>query len=420
MTHRDALSALATAALLVTACGPKEPPAPPPSATPTAEQAVDEAAAEAVACNYIVLIDAGSTGSRAYTFQIDAAEGGGIPTLTQLSSAKVEPGLSSFKGEPDKAAGSIAGLLTQADSALDKLPDECEGKTPAALMATAGMRLLEGEDGGDAAAKAIYAAVTDAVRDTGLDLRFAGTISGQQEGLYTWITANYALGNLQSGGATVGALDLGGASAQIAFAPEGGAGASATLKFGDATFPVYAHSYLGYGLEQAIKYVADDACFPKGLNKGKGKFATCVQKLEPVVKAESCAGDSCGLAQPGDTKRAGVPQPKIPAEMGFYASTNFAYTYDFLKPEAATPAALAEAAGGPKGKAGFCGTKWKDIQAANSDQSPEHLENYCFSAGWITVLLDNLGFADDSAQITWSNQVGDYEAGWALGAALCS
>ncbi|MCB9703395.1 MAG: hypothetical protein H6711_16000 [Myxococcales bacterium] len=417
--HRAATSSLASLVLILAACGPKEPPKPPPSASTTPE-AETEAESQTV-CNYIVLIDAGSSGSRAFTYQINKAEGAAVPTLVELSNAKVEPGLSSFKADPAGAAGSITGLLAAEGSVLAALPDECEAKTPTALMATAGMRLLEGEEGGDAASKAIYDAAGDAVRKAGLDLRFAGTISGQQEGLYGWITANYALGRLTSDEPTVGALDLGGASAQITFVPADAQGApTMNVKFGDKSFAVYTHSYLGYGQDQARKYVADDACFPKGLNKGKGKFAECVKKLEPVVKAKKCEAAACGLANPGGDARLGVPQPAIPADMAFYAFANYAFTASFLKPAAPTPAALAEAAGGPKGKAGFCGTPWAKITEANQSTPPEYLENYCFSAAWITVLLDNLGFAADTDKITWTNEIGEQEAGWTLGAALCS
>ncbi len=416
--HRAALTAIATG-LLLAACGPKESPTPPAAAAPAAT--VEETPAPETVCNYIVLVDAGSTSSRAYTYQIDAPEEeGGIPALTQLSYAKVEPGLASFKDSPDDAAGSITSLLTSADSVLATLPDECEGKTPTALMATAGMRLLEGQDGGEAAAKAIYDAVRQAVSDTGLDLRFAGTISGQQEALYTWASANYALGNLNADGGSVGTLDLGSVATSIAFIPENGGGPTATLKFGAKSFSVYAQSYIGYGVDQARQYVADDACFPKGVAKGKGRFDQCVKKLAPVVTPKSCEGGACGLAQPGVEAKPGVPQPALPSAMTFYATGHFAELAALLKPSAATLAGISEAAGGPKGKAGFCGTKWAKLTEANSDIPPEKLENVCFTAGWVHSLLEGYGFGGDSEQITWTDRFGDVDSGWALGAALCS
>jgi len=420
MMHRDALTALASG-LLVAACGPKEttPPAAPP-VTAAAEEV--EAPPPETPCNYIVLIDAGSDHSRAYTFQIETHGEGTTPDLKQLSYAAVEPGLASFKDSPDGAAGSLTSLLTSTGSVLEALPDECEGKTPTALMASGAMRLLEGQPGGDAAAKSIYDAVGQAVRDTGLDLRFAGTISGQQEALYTWTAANYALGHLSGDASTVGTLDLDTATASIAFVPEESAAATTTLKFGSTSFAVYAHAYTGYGVDQALEYLADPTCFPKGLTKefaagpmkGKGRYDQCIKKLAPVVTPKTCAG-TCGLAQPGSDAKEGIPQPPLPATMSFMAIGGFASANTELAPSSPTIGALRQAAGGPKGKTGLCGTKWDKAEGATAEQ-----ENACFTAGWITSLLGGYGFTDSSEQITWTTTFGEVDSGWALGAALCS
>lgn len=406
--------------LLAVACEPKGQTTAPTQPTPPP---VEETKAEPeVACNYIVLIDAGSSGSRAFTYQYTLPEGGGVPTkIAQVSDAKVEPGISSFKAEPAKAAESIQGLLAAEGSVLATLPETCKEKTPVALMATAGMRLLEGEAGGDAAAKAIYSAITAQVKGAGLDMRFAGTISGTQEGLYAWLTANYALGKL-AGDETVGALDLGGASTQIAFAVADAGGAPTTaVKIGDKTHNVYAHSYLGYGQDIAREYLAVDACYNKGLRKGTGKYAACTKALGASVKPKKCDSGACALAAPNDDAKPGVAQPAIPAGMKFYAFGVYAHVREFFGlPENATPAALREAAGGPKGTAGYCATPWKKVVEEHKDVPENFLETYCFSAGWIDVLLDNFHFAATSDQLLWTAKVGDVEAGWTLGAAVCS
>lgn len=410
------LATLAT--LTVVGCQPKEPTTPPPTTPPVEETKVEPE----VVCNYLVLIDAGSSGSRAYTYQITTPEGGGVPTrIEQRSDAKVQPGLSSFKAEPAKAGESIQGLLAAEGSVLSALPEACKEKTPVAVMATAGMRLLEEEAGGDAAAKAIYAAVADQVKAAGLDLRFAGTISGAQEAVYAWLTANYALDRL-AGDETVGALDLGGASTQIAFVAPADAGAPTTpVKIGDKTFDVYAQSYLGYGQDIAREFLAVDACYNKGLRKGTGKYAACTKALGASVKPKKCDAGHCGLAAPGGDGKVGVAQPPIPEKMKFYAVGAYFYARDFFGlPENATPAQLREAAGGPKGNAGYCGTPWKKVVEEHKDTPEGFLESYCFSAGWIDVILQTLGFAAETDQLVWSKSFGEVEAGWTLGAALCS
>ena len=398
---------------LLFACGPKEPTAPPEEPTPPP---VVEAEPAPV-CDYLVVIDAGSSGSRAYTFQIAAPEGGGVPTkIAQVSDASVEPGLSSFTAEPARAAASIQGLLAAEGSVLSTIPEACRERTPVAVMATAGMRLVEGEPEGEPAAKAIYDAVSAQIKADGLDLRFAGTISGAQEGLYAWLTANYALGRLGGEGDTVGTLDLGGASTQIAFAvAEAGDAPTLAVKLGERSFNVYAQSYLGYGQDVAREHVAVNACFNKGLRKGTGKYAACAKSLTAVVKPKKCEAAHCGLAAPGDAKKLGVAQPALPAGMKFYALSAYYYTRDFLGlPEAATPAELRAAA------TAHCKTPWAKVLQDHADTPEKYLENYCFGAGWIDALLQTFGFPADSDQLVWAERFGDVEAGWALGAALCS
>lgn len=422
MSSRSTLVLLAALVAHLGCDAKQQPPQPPVADTPPAGASPPPTAEPEPACNHLVLIDASSSSSRAYTFEIERPDGGGLPTAVRaLSIVKTEPGLASFKGDAARAGASIAALLAADDGPLKKVPEKCRARTAAGAMATAGMRNLESEEGGQAAADAIFAAVKQAMADAGFDARFAGTISGQQEALYGWITANHLLGHLTGDGPTVGALDLGGASTEIAFVPADAAAATISAKFGDKTFAVYAMSYGNYGQDVARRHLNVPPCDPKGLGKGTGKYGQCVSKLEASVKARSCPGASCGLASPGDPKNVGVVQPKLPEGMKFYATSAYHYTRKFLElPEQTTPAALREAAGGPKGGTGFCGLKWADITAKFTGESQPHLETYCFSAAWIDVLLRNYGFAPTTDQITFSETIGGSDAGWAVGAALCS
>ncbi len=418
------LSVTSTFFLLVACGGKPQPSTPPVEAQPPAPAPTAEVPAEpAPVCDYLVVIDAGSSGSRAHTYRVTPAANGGLPEkIVQVSSAEVEPGLSSFKAEPARAAASIEGLLAAPGSVQATIPEACKPRTPVALMATAGMRLLEDEAGGAEAATAIYGAVSEQVKRSGLDIRFAGTISGAQEAVYAWLSANYALGRLGGEGGTVGTLDLGGASTQIAFeAAEPGDAPTLPVRLGERSFTVHAQSYLGYGQDVAREHVAVDACYQKGLRKGTGKYAACVKALAAVVKPRKCAAAHCGLAAPNDVGKTGVPQPPIPAGMKFYAISAYYYAREFYKlPETATLAQLREAAGGPKGAAGYCGTPWKTVVETYPDVPEKFREGFCFSAAWIDALLQTYGFAADSDALVWVKSFGEVEAGWTLGAALCS
>ena len=137
----------------------------------------------------IAIIDAGSTGSRLYFYQYETSGDSKWPDITQLSSKKVKPGLSSFAKDPEAAAHSIADLID-----YDNLPDD-EKHIPIYLMATAGMRLVS-----PLQQEAIYSAITTYLRnDTQFQVKQVGTMPGQWEGIYGWLALNYLNGTLQPG-----------------------------------------------------------------------------------------------------------------------------------------------------------------------------------------------------------------------------
>ncbi|XP_032806829.2 ectonucleoside triphosphate diphosphohydrolase 2-like [Petromyzon marinus] len=151
------------------------------------------------------------------------------------------------------------------DKAKAIVPKDRWADTPLALGATAGMRLLEMSD--SVAAKAVLSSVREVLGSYPFSYREARIISGQEEGTYGWITANYFLYNFiqftwlgkwqwTTSTKPIGALDLGGASTQITFMTEEplqGSPDSLTIQLYGRKYHVYSHSYLCYGRDQAIK-----------------------------------------------------------------------------------------------------------------------------------------------------------------------
>ena len=225
------------------------------STTTTTTTTTREDAAEATR-RYAVVLDAGSTGSRAHVFAFERA-GRGLKLLDDHFEA-VKPGLSARASDPKAAAESLRTLMT---TAMNAVPAADRAETSVELRATAGLRLLPGDASSD-----ILAECKKLLKEYPFkfDDESVSIMDGADEGAYQWLTMNYLLGNLANGGAdhdgdvqTVAAVDLGGGSVQLAYQvpPESVANAPdgyiTKLKALGHSFDVYTRSHLGHGLMAA-------------------------------------------------------------------------------------------------------------------------------------------------------------------------
>lgn len=189
---------------------------------------------------YAVLIDAGSSGSRVHIY-VWPPHSGDARQLLQIRYLKdnsgkdvakrITPGLSSCYRDTSSASDYIRPLLKFASR---HVPQSKHRETPLFILATAGMRLLD---------VAQQEAILDDLRkDVPNEFSFhfpptsAQIITGKEEGIYSWISVNYLMGrfdhslnaeqpvaiNLGKGPITtrqrsIGMLEMGGASVQIAF-----------------------------------------------------------------------------------------------------------------------------------------------------------------------------------------------------------
>lgn len=200
---------------------------------------------------YVVMIDAGSTGLRVHIYLFDTCLS--PPRLLNEEFKMLKPGLSSFDTDTVNAAKSLDPLL---ELAVQKVPKDKQGCTPVAVKATAGLRLLGAEKS--------TAILNEVRRHLEEDYPFAvvegdgiSIMDGKDEGVYAWISTNFLLGRI--GGKekqdTAAVLELGGGLAQIVFEPDFGDNEKIVegeqkydLEFGGHHFTLYQFSHLGYGL----------------------------------------------------------------------------------------------------------------------------------------------------------------------------
>lgn len=226
---------------------------------------------------YVAVIDAGSSGSRLVLYervrkgpvlQVEQrfADSGGL-ALSGFESAPAEAGPQGVQPLLDKL------LATLRTSAV--LPAQVEVH----LLATAGMRLVEGRD--RAAAAAIYDSARATLAASGLRVGRVETLSGVDEGLFAWVDLNELAGNFRADAqGTLGLLEVGGASAQIAFATALQDSRAVTVSVNGKSHRVFSQSWLGLGQDQArLSMIGqgapgaglqDNACYPDNSSQAGG------------------------------------------------------------------------------------------------------------------------------------------------------
>jgi apyrase len=390
---------------------------------------------QSLACNtvearYGLIIDAGSSGSRIYIYCWKPAGANGIPWVTAAPGQAGEPSwtmkddkmplsnidVSKDDVSKDKDAEKSLKLLT--DYAIEKIGNDPQtlAQTPLHLMATAGMRLKTREERDE-----IIETVKKYLKRT-----FSASsrvISGKEEALYGWIAVNYSMGLLKekdgNSSPTMGTLELGGASTQIAYASSNPPpqGRLSTLQWGETTYKIYLHSG-DAGQDQALdkintvykeengrKTEKENPCYPinyqpedKAIGKGSGKYKECKEKIERNLE-----------------KIIGTLPPATQHPRGaFLAYAGYYYTYSILKIEPFFSLTKLEQAGKD-----YCEKDWGQIEQEYKKQNKKYLTQYCFTAAYIATLLQiAYRFPEDTQQIIFTDTLHGNDVSWTLGAMI--
>lgn len=166
--------------------------------------------------HYGVIVDCGSSGSRAHIFKwremdekirdLELVRNDQTGSPLNLH---IEPGLSTLREAPETASDYMEPIMKFITKTI---PADKHLSTPVYFMATAGLRLLE-----DSIQRKILADIT---RDLRVKYDFpkirSQVITGEYEGIYSWLALN--INNINKAEAnSYGMIEMGGASTQVTF-----------------------------------------------------------------------------------------------------------------------------------------------------------------------------------------------------------
>lgn len=301
--------------------------------------------------NYGIVIDSGSSGSRIQIYKwpdpsyvVKNTEDTSILQsplkIVQEDNwtKKTSPGISTYH-EPTKFKkiwlDHYSELITFAE---DIIPKEKHKDTPIFVLATAGMRLLTPRD-----QKKILKEVCSLIKSNTNFLieqcsEHVQIIDGSTEGIYGWLGLNYLMGQFDNYEPTkphdsIGFMDMGGASTQIAFHPSSVEDiekhrediARVTIRNINGltqSWDIFVETWLGFGANEARKrYLTqlinlssinpnsghiNDPCSPRNANfqyayegknydiKGIGNYEMCIKTIYPLLlKNVPCKEEPC-------------------------------------------------------------------------------------------------------------------------------
>ena len=284
-------------------------------------------------------------------------------------------------------------------------------------------------------------------------------ITGQTEGLYGWVAANYLLGGFDSpadhdhgkGHHTYGFLDMGGASAQIAFAPNATEAERhandltllrmRTLNGAPVEYKIFVTTWLEYGVHEARRRYVErleresgskdpkelhDPCLPKGLItttkgdillpgsktvdgkivalRGTGNFQDCMDKTFPLLDKDApCEDEPCLLH--------GVHVPAIDFDVNHFVGVSEYWhtTHEIF--EMAHKDKAYDFHTYQNRVIEFCSNDWEAIrQGVKSHEwgkqvTEETAVEACFKASWlINVLHEGIGIPRVGLESTQSTE----------------
>ena len=366
-----------------------------------------------------IMTDAGSTGTRAFIYSWDSSKI--IPDVHPHPNVE-----DAYSISLDIPLSDAAHDITTVDKIFEQIIDYCKDKIPQNyiqktrlfVFATAGMRLLPNYEQ-ERILNRVYTYLNDN-SPFKLKRRYIRIISGIEEGVYGWLSVNHLLNRFDYGKTTVGALDMGGASFQIAIQVPSDATSNSlhNVTVGKQHLTLFAHSYLGYGVNQALWKITSsidavldtdqiqNPCVQNDYRtemdgifvEGTGNFSACSKLIDTML-----------LKSP---EYATIQIPNLEDVRRFVAMASFYYVNKALKlPENSSFKELKERS------EELCSKSYFQLLEANNND--KYLHTYCFSSIYqYNMLTKGFGFTDKDVIIDKKGEINGVGLSWTIGAML--
>eukprot|EP00658_Telonema_sp_P-2_P004127 TRINITY_DN1154_c0_g1_i13.p1 TRINITY_DN1154_c0_g1~~TRINITY_DN1154_c0_g1_i13.p1 ORF type:complete len:468 (-),score=56.07 TRINITY_DN1154_c0_g1_i13:164-1567(-) len=386
--------------------------------------------APAASATWHVIIDAGSTGSRAHLFWSKDGE----PQSMTLQ--KIEPGLSDFVDNPEGALENIEQLSRAASKEITNRDARAENhrlSVPLLIRATAGMRKFS-----KPTQDHVYKVITEsfnsrvaALLPVHFDLSIL-TLTGEYEAFYGFVAANYLAGAISSSlrvnpsASVVGVVDLGGGSTQVTFplsVPEQNTKISLDS--------VSAVSLLGYGF-QALNHKINatfgaerlrPCLFPT--SETHGQATRCRELIEQSIWPPP--SDHADVVTSCEDGPCPIESEKIvlPEGTSLIAVSLYSYTVSTLR--AMTSVELDERPEDrilqptidqlKSGAEAFCNTPISELEeVAKATSGSDFNGSRCFQLNYIIVILTKLLAISPTANaVLYTTEMAGQDIDWPLG-----
>ncbi|TKY50019.1 apyrase 6 [Spatholobus suberectus] len=350
--------------------------------------------------------------------------------LAGAHSAAASPG---FAAGQDAVRGAVAELV---EFAKGRVPRREWGNTKVRLAATEELEGLGAEE-----AEKVLECCRRALRASGFLFKdeWARVVSGEEQGISSWVAVNYVLGNLgREPQETTGIVELGGASLQVTSAKLNAdlAQSLRTIRFSGVTYNLYTRSWSQLGqdvvwksLEERLKYRElklssksskrniFNPCIPRGYEYPWISNASYVKQpiFQPAGNFSSCRSEAVSLLKRTEDR---CLHPPCKITSSFYellgeqvSSKSFLYTSEILRMAPRTSLFELETAGRH-----YCEDHWDTLKDQHNEIDYLDLLKYCFSSAYMLALLhDVLGIALEEKRVGFGTQKINSHVDWTLG-----